>query len=85
MKWPKMRKISFNSGYCWFVTSMVYYGLGLDVKELLCIIYTLLTFQKVGACKFIAARLTEIELFEYSTSLSCGGTKKILIDSGSYY
>ena len=28
LKWPKMRLITINSGYCWFVTSMVYYGLG---------------------------------------------------------
>ena len=27
-KQPQMRLISLNSMYCWFVTSMVYYGLG---------------------------------------------------------
>lgn len=32
LKWPKMRLITINSGYCWFVTSMVYYGLGLGVS-----------------------------------------------------
>ena len=34
MKWPKMRLVSLNSGYCWFVTSMVYYGLGLNAGSL---------------------------------------------------
>ena len=34
LKWPKMRLISLNSGYCWFVTSMVYYGLGLNAGSL---------------------------------------------------
>ena len=32
LKWPKMRLITINSGYCWFVTSMVYYGLGLGIS-----------------------------------------------------
>ena len=35
LKWPKMRLITINSGYCWFVTSMVYYGLGSGVNGIL--------------------------------------------------
>ena len=35
LKWPKMRLITINSGYCWFVTSMVYYGLGTGFTSLL--------------------------------------------------
>ena len=34
LKWPKMRLITLNCGYCWFVTSMVYYGLGLNAGAL---------------------------------------------------
>ena len=55
LKWPKMRLIALNSGYCWFVTSMVYYGLGLNAGSLAGDIFI---NNIINAAVEIGARLT---------------------------